>query len=222
MSMTLMLIGGAIGGLNAIGQNKAMAEAQQEQIELQRLSSIYKYKATEDSINMMKSLNREATENAIREAMRAGTENIRQAQAKVTSAEGKLQASQEGLASGASKGRELATMYVQGNKLLDQTKDATTSQINKLITTKDMKQNELNNQLLKSYQEMSAVLANEGPVLPGQANRVVSGIFGGATSGLMIGSGLNTLGATGTTTSTILPQGKAGRNPGNAYGLQIF
>ena len=213
MSMTLMLIGGAIGGLNAIGQNRAIAEAQREQIELNRLASIYKYKATESSVNMMKALNREATENAIREALRAGTENVRQTQTAISKAEGSLQAQQEGLASGASKGRELATMYIKGNKVLDQTKDSTVSQINKLVTTKDLKQNELNNQLLKSYQEMSAVLADEGPEIPGMFNNFVSGLTRGAVSGLAIGNSIAKIGSLSPTTSTILPSGIKGRLP---------
>jgi len=207
MSLMWMAVGAGIGGLNAILGNKAQAEAQREQINLNRLSAYYSYKATEDSVNVMKALNREATQNAMGEVLRASAENKRQTKQQVEKASGALSAQQEGVTSGNTKGRQMASLLIQGNKAVDNVDDTKKSAINQLITTQDQRTNELNNGLLQAYQQMSAVLANEGPSSVGNANRVVSGLFGGAMTGLSIGNAFTS------STSTILPKGTKGKNP---------
>ena len=203
MSLTMMAIGAGLGGLNAYFGNRAMAEAQREQIELQRLASIYQYKATEDSINIMKGLNREATMNAINEALRAGTEDVRRASLAVDKAAGSLQAQSEGITAGQSKGRQMATMYLKGSQMVEETKDQTSSVISQLIEKQDMNTAQLNNQLLQAHQQMAAVLANEGPSHPGQANRFISGALSGAQLGLSWSSLGNS------TPSAILPSNRS-------------
>jgi hypothetical protein len=211
MSLAWAAAGAAIGGLSAIFGNRAAAEAQRQQIQLQREAALLQYRAVEDSVNIMKSVNRDATTNAINEALRAGQEDVRQIDTAIKKAAGTSQASQEGLASGKTKGREMATLYLKGNKVLDQTKDQTQSVVGQLITQQDKLTNDLNNQLLKSYQDMSAVLANEGPIIPGNANRVLSGMFGGAMAGASLGSSFG-----GSAASTKLPSGTKGRLPGQS------
>ena len=214
MSILLTMgIGAALGGANAIMQNRAMAKAQREQIMLNRQAAIYAYNSAEDSINLMKSVNRELTQNAIAEQLRAGSENVRQTQQQVQKVASQVGASSEGLTSGKSKGRELASLYIQGNKLLDSVKDNAIMNINKLVDMQDKKTNEFNNYLLKQYQEMSSVLANEGPEIPGNINRVFQGMFQGAQLGANLGSSYKMYNEAPTIPTIQLPQGYKGRNP---------
>ena len=214
MSLTLGLIGGAIGGLNAIGQNRALADAQREQLGWQRLGAYYKYKATEDSVNIMKGLNREATQNAITEVMRAESENLRQTDTAIDKAVGAMSAKNEGLTAGQSKGRELADMYMKGNKALEGVKDQSAMSVSALIEQQDKTSNQLNNTLLKQYQNLTYTLMYPGKELTGSANRIFSGIASGAMSGLSL-SGLNS------GTKTILPKGSKGRLPSSAIGSNV-
>jgi len=191
MSLALALGGAALGGVSSIFGNRAAAKAQREQIELQRLAATYKYKATEDSVNIMKALNREATYNAVNEVARAGSEDLRRTAQQVDKAEGTLQAQSEGLASGASKGRQMASLLIQGNKAMEDTKDKSVSMINQLVDNQDRNTNQLNNQLMKAYQDMSAVLSYEGIDNSGaRMNNFISGVAGGALSGLRLDSAL--------------------------------
>jgi len=187
-----MLVGAAVGGAASIFGARDAAKRQREQIKANRLAAKYKYSSTLDSVNLMKAATREQTANAIAEQVRAGGAAGRDVQDKVQAAAGTVIASSEGLTSGRSKGREMVGLYMKGNKVLQEVKNQTTSAVNQLVDIQDKRTNDLNNALLQSYQEMSAVLSNTGPDLGNNAAGFLSGAMGGASAGLSLESSYNT------------------------------
>jgi len=187
-----MLVGAAVGGAASIFGARDAAKRQREQIKANRLAAKYKYSSTLDSVNLMKAATREQTANAIAEQVRAGGAAGRDVQDKVQAAAGTVIASSEGLTSGRSKGREMVGLYMKGNKVLQEVKNQTTSAVNQLVDIQDKRTNDLNNALLQSYQEMSAVLSNTGPDLGNNVAGFLSGAMGGASAGLSLESSYNT------------------------------
>jgi vacuolar-type H+-ATPase subunit E/Vma4 len=202
--------GAALGGLLGGRSARKQAEAQAEALRLKKEAALMAYKSAESSVNIMKAAVREETQNAVGEALRAGSENVRQTAQAIKKGSGTLQASQEGLASGQTKAREMATFYVKGNKVMDQVKDQTTGAINQLISEQDKMTNELNNQLLKSYQDMSAVLAQRTPEVD-YLGATLGGALKGAQIGMSLGSGFGAMSSAPKTNTTIGPSlGQAG------------
>lgn len=186
--MSWMIAGAVIGaGASILGATDA-AKRQREQIKANRLAAKYKYSATESSVNLMKAVTREQTANAVAEQVRAGGAATRDLQDKITSAASTMVASSEGLTSGRSKGREMVGVYVKGNKILQEAKNQTTSAITQLVDIQDKRTNDLNNALLQSYQEMSAVLSDTGPDLGNNAAGFLTGALSGASAGVSLGA----------------------------------
>lgn len=182
--------GAAIGAASSMFGAKDEAKRIKAQTAANRLASKYKYSATMDSVNLMKAATREAASNAIAEQLRAGAETNREVKAEVERATSTKMAQSEGLTSGRSKGREMVDTMVKGNKLRQQMQNKTTSAVNQIVEAQDAKTNELNNRALASYQEMSAVLANEGPDMGSNVGGFLSGAMSGAASGMSLQNSL--------------------------------
>lgn len=188
--MVGLIAGVVTGGVSSIFGARDAAKRQRAQIRANRLAAQYKYSAVADSANIMKAALRESTKNAVTEIVRAGAANVREVGKEVQRAESKLQARSEGLTSGRSKGREMIGVMVKGNELRSQVQNKTTSMINQVVEAQDAKTNELNNRMLQAYQEMSAVLANEGPDLGSNVGGFLSGALGGASAGVSLESAI--------------------------------
>jgi len=182
--------GAAVGAASSFFGAQDAADRQREQIKANRLAAKYKFSAVSDSVNIMKAAVRETSFNAINEQLRAGAETSREVEKEVTRAASTQMARGEGLTSGRTKGREMIGTFVKGNQLRNQMQNKTTSAVNQIIEAQDSKTNELNNRLLSSYQEMSAVLANEGPDLGNNVGGFLSGAMSGASSGISLGKSL--------------------------------
>jgi len=185
-----LLAGAAIGGISSIFGARDAASRQRAQIRANRLAAKYKFSATEDSANIMKAALRESTQNAVAELVRVGAADVKDVDKAITRAASTLAAKSEGLTSGRSKGREMIGLHVKGNEIRQTQQDKTTSMINQVVEAQDAKTNELNNRLLQSYQEMSAVLASEGPDLGSNVGGFLSGTFGGAQSGISLAASI--------------------------------
>lgn len=185
-----LVAGAAIGAVSSIFGARDAAKRQRAQIRANRAAAKLKYSAVLDSTNIMKAAVRESTKNAAYEALRVGAAQGREVDKQIGAEIGKLQAQSEGLTSGRSKGRHMIDTIVKGNQIRAQVKDKTVSMVNQLIEVQDAKTNEYNNRLLQSYQEMSAVLANEGPDLGSNVGGFLSGAMSGASAGLSIESAL--------------------------------
>jgi hypothetical protein len=177
--------GALLGGITSGMQAKEDAKRQREAIKKNRLAARASYYSTEDSVNLMKAATREATTNAIAEVSRAGKATERELAQSIDKVASSVSASNEGLTSGRSKGRLMVDVFQKGNKMLKEADDNTTSQITRLLEAQDAKTADLNNKLLQTYQEMSAVLANEGPSL-NPTNKIISGAIGGAKTGASV------------------------------------
>jgi gas vesicle protein len=189
--MAIGLAAGAIvGGLSSIFGARDAAKRQRAQIRANRMAAKHKYSATLDSTNIMKAAVRESTRNAVGEILRVGAADVKEVQKEVTRAASTLAARSEGLTSGRSKGREMIGVMVKGNELRQKMENKTTSMINQVVDAQDAKTNELNNRLLRSYQEMSAVLSSEGPDLGSNVGGFLSGAMSGAQSGLALESAI--------------------------------
>jgi len=185
-----MAIGAIVGGVSAATKANEQAANQEEQIRLQRQGAMANYNSSESSANIMKAVNREQTANAIQESLRSGSEDQRRMSQKIDKTASTASAKSEGLTSGRSKGREMIGIYMEGNKMMRDTKDETTSQIAQLVDANDKATNDLNNQLFKAYQDMSSVLASEGPSINVMA-QVTEGVVGGAGVGQSMGSSIS-------------------------------
>ena len=188
--MLYMAIGGAIiGGVSSILSADAQAEQMRQQIEANRKGAKFKYTAVEDSVNIMKGATREASLNAVQEALRAGAAQDTKVQEAITKTASTTLAQSEGLTSGRSKGREMLTLYIKGNKALQETKSITTSMVNQITDANDAKTNELNNSLINAHQEMAAVLTAATPYV-NATGQIISGTLGGAAAGASLGASL--------------------------------
>ena len=189
-----MAVAAAAGGLAAVGiistvmGNKEAAKAQQAQIRANRLSAKYTFSSTEDSVNIMKAVNREQTTNAVIEVQRAGAAQSKDVQQQVTKVISTSIASSEGLTSGRSKGREMISLQIKGQEAVQASQNETTSAINQLVDQQDKVTNDLNNKLLAAHQDMAAVLSNTGPAITGNTQRVISSGIGGASTGASLGA----------------------------------
>lgn len=181
MAVPLAVAGLIIGtGLSMYETNEAN-KAAEAAIKAQRKAAKLKFGATQDSINVMKAQNMENTITMAGEVMRVGAETSRETADAVEEAASKSIAQSEGLTSGRSKGRQLASLYSKGNKALQKASSETQSMFNKVVDNQDKNTNMLNNKLIGAHQEMAAILANEGTVVDGTVAAITSGIQLGTT-----------------------------------------
>lgn len=195
MVMELLGVGGSIvGGL--LGQSQAEKEAEERRareeaaIRAERKSARYSYSATEDSVNLMKAIDRENAINAVAEVDRSYASDQRGIKEQTKKAAGSVANSgSDGLASGNSRGRQMVSMYSKANKAMNKSKSEQKSMVSKISDDYDKRQNDLNNKLISSYQNMSAVLADEGVSSVGStAGAWTGGAISGMNTGLSLGN----------------------------------
>jgi len=145
--------------------------------------ALSQYNSSEASINLMKALGRETTLNAVAEASRAGGAANQDVRDKVQEAKSTTTAKSEGLTSGRSAGRKMIALQVEGNKILQDSKDKTSKMMIQIVDAQDAKTNELNQKLFNNYQEMATVLTTPGAIYQGSPLEVVSAGISGAAAG---------------------------------------
>jgi len=186
----------AAGGMAAFSmfaeadkQKRAAEQADQARL-LEIAGAQAAYASQEAATTLMKSVNREQTDNAINEALRVGAAKEREVGAEIEKATSTSLASSEGLTSGRSKGREMAALQIEGNKALARTESETTSTINSLVDAKDKSENDLNVQLWNAWEDMATVLTTPSNVYEGNSMDILSAGLSGASTGLSLGSAL--------------------------------
>ena len=186
----------AAGGMAAFSmfaeankQKKAAEQADQARL-LEIAGAQSAYKSQEVATNLMKAVNREQTDNAINEALRAGASKEREVEAEIEKVTSKSLAASEGLTSGRSQGRAMAALQIEGNKALAKTESETTSMINSLVDAKDKAENDMNVQLWNAWEDMATVLTTPSNVYEGNSMDILSAGLGGASTGLSLGSAL--------------------------------
>lgn len=180
-----MAAGAAIGLLVGTGlslyETDALNKAKEEAIKAQRRGAKLKFSATQESVNVMKMQNLENTVTMAGEILRVGAAKSRDTAAAIEEAASKSLAQSEGLTSGRSKGRQLASLYVKGNKVAEKASSETQSMLNQVVDKQDKNTNMLNNKLIAAHQELTAILSNEGTAVDGTAAAISSGIQLGGT-----------------------------------------
>jgi hypothetical protein len=180
------LVGAGLGALGGIFEANARAKQIKEQVEAQQKAAKYKYSAIEASTILANQTNREMSLNLVGEALRAGSAKNREAKLEIEKTASKVRASSEGLTSGQSAGRQMASLYVGANKVLGKLNQQTKSVIAKITQTMDDKTNELNTRQIQAYQEMVGVLTAKAPEVD-YLGSMVSGAISGAKTGYNFG-----------------------------------
>lgn len=175
--MSFIIAGVAV--VLSVAESNAEADAQEEAIKANRIGARMAFSATEDSVNIMKAVNREQTVNAMGEQLRVGYANTKKTKIAVDKAISTSLASSEGLTSGRSKGRSMISMYINGSKAIQEADAKTRVTINSLVDNQDKVNNQLNNKLLSAHQELSAILSNTGSKIDGTTKAISAGISGG-------------------------------------------
>ena len=180
------LVGAGLGALGGIFEANARAKQIKEQVEAQQKAAKYKYSAIEASTILANQTNREMSLNLVGEALRAGAATNREAKLEIEKTASKLRAHSDGLTSGQTAGRQMASLYVGANKALSKLNQQTKSVINKITQTMDDKTNELNTRQIQAYQEMVGVLTAKAPEVD-YLGSMVSGAISGAKTGYNFG-----------------------------------
>lgn len=188
----------AVVVVGSILDNKAAAERADKVREAEVLSAKYQYSSQEHQANVAKAQAREAGINNIAEVLRAGAEQDRAVQLAVKTEAGKSLASSEGLTSGRTKGRDLATMYVKGNKVASKASSEVKSMIGQISDNVDKVSNEANVKLINAYQQYVSVLTQPGATFQSSIGGTIGAIGQGAALGASIGSSFGSLGGAST------------------------
>lgn len=178
---TIAMVGTSVVS-SIFGQRSAAREADRRR-EAEMLGATMQYAMSEASVNLMKGANREAAGNAIGEMLRAGAAQSNQVKGQIEQATSTLQASNEGITSGRSKGRQMVALQVQGTKAVLESKSKVATSIAQITDQMDKATNELNNKLFSDYNQMAAVLTTPGAIYQGNPMEILqSGISGLQTS----------------------------------------
>ena len=178
----------AVSVVSSISSQQANASAADKARAAEMAGASLQYASSENATNIMKAANMEATNNAIQEALRVGAANNQDVRDEVTKATSSMSASNEGLTSGRSQGRQMVSLQIKGNKALNDSKSKTSNMINQLTEAQDKATNDLNNKLFNDYQQMATVLTTPGAVYQGSAMETVAAGVGGAAQGYSIGN----------------------------------
>ena len=177
------LVSGIMGG-------KAAAKEADRRRDAEMKAAKMKYKSMESSVNIMKAAGEEAATNAAGEALRAGGAANQDVRDKVQEATSTSLSKSEGLTSGRSAGRDMVSLKIKGNKVLQDTKQETQNMISEITMLQDKQTNDLNNQLLAAHQDMTNVLTTPGATYQQNVAGLVSSTIGATANGAMLGSGL--------------------------------
>ena len=183
-------VGAIAGGIGYALDSKEKAERADEIREAEMLAATYQYKAQEYQANFTKQLALEDAINNVAEIERAGAEQGRQTALAVDTAASKKSASNEGLASGNTRGRDLATMYVKGSKAVNKASDQVKSMVGQVSDNLDKVSNQTNMELFNAYNQYVAVLTQPGPGYSPTIGGLFSAMGQGASGGANLQSNL--------------------------------
>ncbi len=188
--MAWVMVGmAAVGMISKVSEQKAKAQAADNARVAEMAGAKLSYASSESSANIMKSANREVSGNLIGEALRAGGAQSTDVKAEVDKATSMVQAANEGLTSGRSKGRQMVSLQVKGNKALQDSRTQTASVINQITDAQDKATNDINTQLIAAHQQMATILSTPGATYTGTVGEVVmAGVQGAAGGASMAGS----------------------------------
>jgi len=189
--MSFIAVGvAAVSIISSVKGQEAEAQQADNMRVLEMAGAKVGFASTENSINIMKSANRENTQNAIGEVLRAGAEKDRRVKEELTVVTSKVQASSEGLTSGRSKGRQMVALQVKGNQAVQDSRSETSNMINQITDAQDKATNDLNNKLFSAHQQMATVLSTPGASYRGNQGEIVSAGISGASAGVSLSSSL--------------------------------
>ncbi len=182
-----MAIGAGISMVGSMLGTASQVSQRNKQIRAKRKAARFKYGALESSINITKSIDREASLNAVGEVLRVGAEKNRNVEGAIQEVASSQIARQEGITAGRSRGRAMVTTMIKGNKKLQETKNESTNMINNITEQLDKKTHDLNMKLINAHSELTAILSDTGPEIDGTANALAAGISGAAQGAAMSG-----------------------------------
>ena len=195
--------GAAVGMASSIMGGKAAAKQADRMRAAEMVGAKLDYASTESSVNLMKAINREKTQNLVQEALRSGAAKDNNVRDEITRATSTLASQSEGLTSGRSKGRQMIEMQVKGNQALLESKSSTASMVNNITDKMDETTNQLNNKLINAHQEMATILSTPSAIYKQNPMEVVQAGISGAQQGASLGSSMKSAGMfSGASTST--------------------
>ena len=184
--------GAVLGIAGGIMEQRAAAKAADRRRKAEIAGAKSQYAMTEASVNLMKGTNREAAANTIMEVLRAGAAQDKRVKGAVQEASSTMSASNEGLTSGRSKGRQMVALQVEGTQAVLESKSKTAGTIVQITDQMDKATNDLNNKLLSDWQKMATVLTQPGEGYRGSDMAIVSAGISGARSGASFGASMAT------------------------------
>lgn len=192
MSMIAVGVGAAVGAVIGIAgaiEGQQMAQAAANKARAQEMQGAKgAYAMTEASVNLQKGANREAAMNAIGELLRVGAAQDNRVKKEIEAVTSTMSASNEGITSGRSKGRQMIALQVKGTQAVLESKSQTAGSISQITDQMDKASNDLNNKLLSDWQQMATVLSTPTAVYHGSNLQIIQGGMAGASQGASIGS----------------------------------
>jgi len=186
------MIGAAVGIASSKASSDDQARRQEAAIKIQRQGAKVNFASVLDSSNIMKKANRDQTMNAMLEVLRDGAGKETEVKDALQVGASKLQASNEGLTSGRSKGRAMISLQVEGNKAIQTVESNTTTMLNQITDAQDKITNDINNQLYSAHMELQAILSNRGSTIDGTSKAIMAGVSGAAT-GASLGTSIDNM-----------------------------
>jgi len=186
---TIAMVGTSV--LSSIFGQASAASAADRRRDAEMLGATMKFAMSEASVNLMKGANREAAGNAIGEMLRAGAAQSNDIKGQIEQATSTVQASNEGITSGRSKGRQMIALQVKGNQAVLESKSKVATSIAQITDQMDKATNELNNKLFSDYNQMAAVLTTPGAVYQGNPMEILQSGISGAAAGASIGKNMS-------------------------------
>ena len=180
---TTSLVSGIMGG-------KAAAKEADRRREAEMKAAKMKFAAEQSSINIMKEAGREASLNAVSEVARAGGAQKQKIKDEVQKATSTSLANSEGVTSGRSKGRDMVSLKIKGNKVVEASKQEEANMISKITEAQDKQTNDLNNKLFGAHQQLTNVLSTPGAIYQQNVAGLVGGTINAGFSGAQLGMGL--------------------------------
>lgn len=167
----------------------------QREIEKSNEALVEGYKAYDDTLEFAQRANLNRSYEAMVEIQRVTDYNIEQSKLEMAQ-KGSAVAMSEGITAGASKGRQLQTMFLQQNVALGESKAKGESMVNKLFMEVESQNNQMQQQKVEAFNRMKAGLVTGTDA----ALQIATSTFGGAMQGYNAGQALGA--ASPTTKST--------------------
>jgi len=131
-----------------------------------KLAAKTQFTAEADVAQLMQYGAADAMNNAVGEALRAGSGNVQDISREATKAAGAVRAKQSGITGGNSQKREMVDVYRQENRARTQIVDATKAQIIEASAARDELVNNYSLKVNESYRNLEAVMRLEAQPVP--------------------------------------------------------